>query len=68
MGGPATAETVIETVSDAINFSLRAARAGFRDETVPAGIARAMNVEKRDALAFIEPFAFNVKQLAADLL
>jgi hypothetical protein len=27
-----------------------------------------MNVEKRDAIAFVESFAFNVEQLAADLL
>ena len=68
MSGPTAAESVIETVSDAINFSLRAARSGFRDETIPAGITRAMNVEKRDAFAFAEPLAFNVEQLAADLL
>ena len=66
--GPSAAESVIEAVRDAINFSLRAARSGFRDEAIPAGVARAMNVEKRDAVAFTETVAFDVEQLAANLL
>ena len=66
--GPSAAESIIKTVSDAVNFSLRAACSGFCDEAIPARITRAMNVEKRDAVAFAESFAFDVEQFAADLL
>ena len=68
MSGPSAAESVIESVRDAVNFSLRTACTGFGDEAVPARIARAVNVEKRDAVAFVESFAFDVEQVAADLL
>src|SRR6185369_11771366 len=68
VSGPTAAEPVIESVSDAVNLSLRAACTGFADEAIPARIARAMNVEKCDAVAFVEPFAFNVEELTADLL
>ena len=68
VSGPTAAESVIKTVSDAINLSLRAAGAGLCHETVPTGITRAMYVEKCDSFAFAEPLAFNVKQLASYLL
>ncbi len=68
MSGPSAAESIIKTVSDAVNLSLRAACAGFGDEAIPARITCAMNVEKRDAIAFVESLAFNVEQLTANLL
>src|SRR6185369_2470627 len=68
MSGPSAAQPVIETVSDAVNFALRAARAGFGDEAIPTRITRAMHVEERDAIIFVESSAFNVEQLAANLL
>src|SRR6185369_9320929 len=37
VSGPTAAEPVIETVSDAVNFSLRATCSGFGDEAIPAG-------------------------------
>jgi hypothetical protein len=40
---------------------MRAACAGFRDETIPTRITRAMDVEKSNALPFIEGLAFDVE-------
>jgi hypothetical protein len=68
MRSPATAESVVEAVSDSINFSARAAGSGFSDQTKPTGVTRAMNVKKRYAVSFAEAFAFDVKQLSAKLL
>jgi hypothetical protein len=68
VSGPAAAEPVIKTVSNPVNLALRTACACFRDEAIPTCVARSMNVEKRDAVAFVESFAFDIEQLAADLL
>jgi len=68
VSGPAAAESIIETIRDAVDLALRAAGARFGDEAVPTRIARAMNVEECDAITFIESFAFDVEQLAANLL
>ena len=68
MSGPSAAESVVETVRDAVNLSLRASCAGFGDQAVPTSVTRAMNVEKRNAFTFVEPPSFDVEQLAADLL
>jgi hypothetical protein len=68
VSGPSAAQSVIEPIGYAVNFALRASRPGFGYQAIPAGIAGTMNVEKRDAIAFAETIAFNVKQIAADLL
>src|SRR5215212_5848274 len=39
---PPAGQPVRQPVSDAVNFTVRAARRGLRDETVPAGVASAM--------------------------
>src|SRR5678815_1168844 len=38
MSGPSATQPVSETVSDAVNFSLRTPRAGFSDEAIPTCI------------------------------
>src|SRR5689334_24569109 len=68
VSGPPAAEPVKKTVRDAVNLALRAACSGFSDEAVPTRVARAMNVEKRDAVTLVESSAFDVEQLAANLL
>src|SRR5215213_1813583 len=68
VSGPSAAESIVKTIGDAVNLPVRASCSGFSDEAVPTRIARAMNIEKRDALAFVESLAFDVEQLAADLL
>jgi len=55
-----TAESVIESVSDAVNFSFRTARRRFGHQTEPAGIAGAMHIEKRHAIAFTKGAPFYV--------
>ena len=61
MSGPTAAEPVVEAVGDSVNFALRTSCSGFSDETVPACVASAMNVEKGDAVTFVETLAFDVK-------
>ena len=58
---PTAAQAIVETIRDAIDLPLRAARGGFRDQTVPARVARAMHVEKRYAGAFAKGPTFNIK-------
>src|SRR5205807_4984987 len=50
--GPTAAQPIIEPIGDAVNFSLRTTSCGFRHETIPTGVARAMHIEKGDAIAF----------------
>ena len=59
---------VIEAVSNPVNFALWAASAGFGDETIPTRITCSMNVEERNAIAFVESSAFDIEQLTANLL
>ena len=66
--GPTTAESIIESVRDPINFAVWTARRGFRDQTVPASVAGAVHVEKRHAIAFAKLSAFDVAQRAANLV
>jgi hypothetical protein len=40
---------------------MRAACAGFRDEAIPAGVTRAMNVQERNLISFAESLAFNIE-------
>src|ERR1051326_1460578 len=64
--GPAAAQSIIQSIGNAINFSLRAARRGFRYQTVPTGVAGSMNVEKRDPIAFVKRVAISVEHRAAN--
>src|ERR1051325_3746115 len=64
---PASAQSIIESVSDSINFSLRATRRRFRDQAEPTRIASSMHVEKRDAITLAKRAAFNVEKTSANL-
>src|SRR5689334_8030726 len=61
VGRPAAAQSVVEAVSDSVNFSLRAACGRLSDQTVPARVTGAMNVEKSNAIAFAESLAVDVE-------
>jgi hypothetical protein len=62
--GPTTAETIIKSIGNPIDFPLRAARSSFGDQTVPAGIAGAVYVEKGYTISFTEELTFHVAQLS----
>src|SRR5689334_23579128 len=64
--GPTAAQPVIQSVSDAVDFSLRASRRGFRHQAIPTGVARSMHIEKRYTIALAKLIAFNVEQLPAN--
>src|SRR5205807_6174357 len=58
---------VIESVGDSVNLSLRTTSGGFRHETIPTGVARAMHIEKGDAIAFAKFAAFDIEEVTANL-
>src|SRR5215210_2592028 len=68
MRRPTAAQPVVKPVSNSINLSLRAACCGFRDKAMPAGVARAMNVEKRNLITLTKTITFNVVKLTPYLL
>src|SRR5438874_1516827 len=63
---PTAAQSIVETIRDAINLPLRAARCGFRHQAVPARVARAMHVEKRDAISLTKWLTVDVEQRATN--
>src|SRR5207248_11043646 len=63
---PTAAQSIVETIRDAINLPLRAARCGLRHQAVPARVARAMHVEKRDAISLTKFSAMNVAHTSAN--
>src|SRR5947209_20367817 len=65
--GPSAAQSIFESVGDSVNFSLRTTSCGFRHETIPTGVARAMHIEKGNAVAFAKFAAFDIEHCATNL-
>src|ERR1041385_6915038 len=65
--GPTTAQSILQPVRNAIDLSLRTSGCRFGYEAVPTGIAGAVHIEKRDAIAFAKLLAFDVEQLSTNL-
>src|SRR5437588_9804513 len=65
--GPTAAQSVIESVGDSVNLSLRATSCGFRHQTIPTGVARAMHIEKGDAIAFAKRATVYIEHCATNL-
>jgi len=65
--GPAAAKAIIQPVGDSINPAVWTARCCFGNQTVPAGIAGSVHIEKGDAITFPKRPAFDINQRPVNL-
>src|SRR5215813_1741890 len=65
--GPTAAKSIVQSIRDAVDLALRTTGRRFRHQTIPAGVAGAMHVEKGYAVAFAQFTAVNIAQPAANL-
>src|SRR6185436_1900124 len=65
--GPATEQAVLRARRDAVDLAFRAARAGLRDQAVPAAAADAVDVVEGDQPSGADGSAVDVRERAAGL-